>query len=217
MERAGPSGVVTVSAPGATNPQQVVNVTVGSVTLFTPFGSFDTPSNNASGISGAIPVTGWALDNIEVSNVGIWREAVGSEPTTANGLVYIGDAVLVSGARPDVEGAFPNVPFNYRGGRGYQLLTNFLPGSGSGTYKLHAIAVNKAGAQTDLGTKTIIVDNAHAPRPFGTIDTPSQGGGFWECISQLWLGADSESVLHTTRWFDAYGVRGWSALRPSSL
>jgi hypothetical protein len=29
---------------------------------------------------------------------------------------------------------------------------------------------------TDLGTKTIIVDNAHASKPFGTIDTPVQGG-----------------------------------------
>ena len=30
--------------------------------------------------------------------------------------------------------------------------------------------------QFDLGTKTITVDNAHATKPFGTIDTPAQGG-----------------------------------------
>src|SRR5260370_4087481 len=60
--------------------------------------------------------------------------------------------------------------------------TNFLPNSsgsgplGNGTYKLHAIAFNKAGNQRALGTKTIVVDNVHAVKPFGTIDTPGQGG-----------------------------------------
>jgi hypothetical protein len=62
------------------------------------------------------------------------------------------------------------------------MLTNFLPNSsgsgpsGNGTYKLHATAYNKGGAAVDLGTKTITVDNAHATKPFGTIDTPGQGG-----------------------------------------
>jgi hypothetical protein len=62
------------------------------------------------------------------------------------------------------------------------LLTNFLPssggsaGPGNGTFNLHALAVNKAGQTIDLGTRTITVDNAHASKPFGTIDTPSQGG-----------------------------------------
>jgi len=71
------------------------------------------------------------------------------------------------------------MPFNDRAGWGYQLLTNFLPGVsgplGNGTYKLHFIAYNNAGGQTDLGTRTITVDNAHASKPFGTIDTPGQG------------------------------------------
>src|SRR5258706_15992447 len=62
------------------------------------------------------------------------------------------------------------------------MLTNFLPNaggsgaSGNGTYKLHAIAFNKAGNQLDLGTRIITVDKAHATKPFGTIDTPGQGG-----------------------------------------
>jgi hypothetical protein len=61
------------------------------------------------------------------------------------------------------------------------MLTNFLPntdgtpGLGNGTYKLHAIATNIFGNQVDLGTRTITVDNAHAKKPFGTIDTPGQG------------------------------------------
>ena len=170
---AGSSGVVTITAPGASNSPHQIQVNVSSAIAGNPFGSFDTPSDNITGVVGAIPVTGWALDNVEVTKVDIWREHVGSEP--AGALIYIGDAVFVEGARPDVEGLYPKLPFSYRAGWGYQMLTNFLP-NGNGTFKLHAIAHNKSGSSFDLGTKTIIVDNAHASKPFGTIDTPGQGG-----------------------------------------
>jgi hypothetical protein len=61
------------------------------------------------------------------------------------------------------------------------MLTNELPsnngndGVGNGTYNIHAIAHDKAGKSTDLGTKTIVVDNRDATAPFGSIDTPAQG------------------------------------------
>ncbi len=179
---AGPGGVITVSSSGASgSPQIQVNVT--AVTAGPPFGSFDTPANNTTGVAGAIAVTGWALDSVEVTKVDIWRDPVSGEATGSNGLVYIGDAVFVADARPDVEGLFPAAPLNYRAGWGYSLLTNFLPnnnggagGSGNGAYNLHAIAHNKSGAILDLGTRTITADNAHATKPFGTIDTPGQGG-----------------------------------------
>jgi hypothetical protein len=168
-----------VSAPGATNPSLQVQVNVSAVTPGAPTGSFDTPINGTSSIAGAVAVTGWALDNIEVTKVDIWREPIGGEPA---GLVYIGDAVFVSGARPDVEAANANTPLSYRAGWGYLLLTNFLPnnggstGLGNGTYIIHAIAHNKSGAAVDFGGHTITADNAHASKPFGTIDTPAQGG-----------------------------------------
>ena len=177
---AGASGVITISAPGAYNPTLQIAVNVATVVLAPPFGSFDTPVNLTTGIAGAIPVTGWALDNVQVSKVDIWREPFGTEPVAANGLVYIGDAVIVAGARPDVQTTFPNTPANYQAGWGYMFLTNFLPNgsgpAGNGTYRLHAIAHNVAGLSKDLGTKTIYVNNAQASKPFGTIDTPSQGG-----------------------------------------
>src|SRR5437588_187773 len=67
----GASGTVTVSSPGAINSPQTIAVNVGSVGLGLPFGNVDTPINNTTGVSGAIPVTGWALDNIEVGRVDI--------------------------------------------------------------------------------------------------------------------------------------------------
>jgi len=179
---AGPGGVITVSSPGASGSPQI-QVNVLAVTPTAPFGSFDTPTNNITGVAGAIAVTGWALDSVEATKVDIWRDPIAGEAAGSNGLVYIGDAVFVADARPDVEGLYPASPLNYRAGWGYLLLTNFLPnnnggtgGPGNGAYSLHAIAHNKSGALLDLGTRTITVDNAHATKPFGTIDTPGQGG-----------------------------------------
>ncbi|HEY6389661.1 MAG TPA: hypothetical protein VIX89_00190 [Bryobacteraceae bacterium] len=177
---AGSSGMVTITAPGAANSPQNIQVNVVGVTVAPPFGSFDTPVNNTTGVVGAIPVSGWALDPIEVTRVDIFREPVGGEP--AGALVLIGTAVFSADARPDVAAMFPTYPYQYRAGWGYQMLTNFLPNAsgsgapGNGTYRLHAIAFGKSGSQQDLGTKTITVDNAHAAKPFGTIDTPGQGG-----------------------------------------
>jgi uncharacterized repeat protein (TIGR01451 family) len=171
--------IITVASPGATGSPQQVQVSVASVATQPAFGSFDTPTNNLTGIAGAIAVTGWALDTIEVIKVSVYREPA---PGEGAALAFIGDAVFVADARPDVAGLFAGSPYQYRAGWGYQMLTNFLPNSsgsgplGNGTYNLHVLATNANGTVTDLGTRTITVDNAHASKPFGTIDTPTQGG-----------------------------------------
>jgi hypothetical protein len=133
-----------------------------------PFGSFDTPIDGLTA-RGSIPVTGWALDDSGIHSVKIYRES-------GNKLVYIGDAVLVEGARPDVAAAYPGYPNNTKAGWGYMLLTNFLPSGGNGTFVLRAIAVDHAGKSISLGNKTIYCDNDNAVKPFGAIDTPTQGG-----------------------------------------
>lgn len=174
----GSGAVVTVTA-ASVSATGLVQVNVANAPPGNPYGSFDSPANNTTGIAGAIPVTGWALDGVEVTSVGIWRERIGNEPVASNGLVFIGSGTFVDGARPDVQASFPDAPLKYRAGWGYMLLTNFLPGlagPGKGTYNLHAIAVNAAGDTFDLGTRSIGVDNTQASKPFGTIDTPTQGG-----------------------------------------
>jgi hypothetical protein len=133
-----------------------------------PFGDFSTPIDGIP-VSGSISLTGWALGDIGMDSVKIYREEVGN-------LVYIGDATFVEGARPDVEAAHPDYPMNYKAGWGYMMLTNFLPNGGNGAFKIHAIAKDREGREATLGTKTIIVDNANAVKPFGAIDTPTQGG-----------------------------------------
>jgi len=165
------NGTVIVSATGAFQSPQTVAVTLkifAAGEIDTPFGVFDIPVNNSWNLSGAIPVSGWVLDGLEVASVRIFRE----DPN--GNLIFVGDAVFVEGARPDIESLYPNHPLNHRAGWGYMLLTNMLPG-GDGIYKLHAVARDIEGHETDLGTKTISVNNAASVKPFGTIDTPAQG------------------------------------------
>jgi hypothetical protein len=169
-------GTIALSFAGAGNTVGPVNVgltTIPNGTAVAPFGSFDTPADGATGIAGSIAVTGWSLDDTEVTRVRIMRDPVAGEP--AGVLVSIGDAVLVDGARPDVQAGYPTLPRNSRAGWGYLMLTNFLPGLGNGTYKLSAIADDADGHSTTLGSKTITCANSAATTPFGAIDTPAQG------------------------------------------
>jgi hypothetical protein len=133
-----------------------------------PFGQFATPMDGAN-VASSIAVTGWALDDSGVEHVKIYRHE-------GNGLLYVGDATQVEGARPDVAALYPEYPNNTKSGWGYMMLTNFLPNGGNGTFVIEAIATDAAGKTTSLGTKTIHCDNAHAVKPFGAIDTPGQGG-----------------------------------------
>jgi hypothetical protein len=168
-------GTVTITDPDADNSPVTVDIylDVKAKAKEVPvFGSFDTPVHGAN-VCSSIPVTGWAVDDVEVSSVQIFRNPV---PGHEKGLMYVGDAVFVEGARPDVEGKYPGYPKSYQAGWGYMMLTNFLPNGGNGTYVITAVAIDSSGNEVTLGSKTIHCDNAHAVKPFGAIDTPSQGG-----------------------------------------
>lgn len=169
------TGKVTITDPNASNNPQKIDVALkvySAQSILSPWGTFETPEDNSTVMS-SIPVTGWALHQIGIDNVKIYREML---PEEGSGLVYIGNAIFVEGARPDVETTYPGFPMNSKAGWGYMLLTNFLPNGGNGTFTLHAIATAVTSEQITLGTKTVICDNANADRPFGAIDTPIQGG-----------------------------------------
>jgi uncharacterized delta-60 repeat protein len=167
---------ITFTFSGAANnpgPIRVgVQTHVGVGTTAAPTGSFDTPTDGATGVAGSIAVTGWAMDDVQVSRIRIYRDPVAGEGSAQ---VYIGDGVFVDGARPDVQALFPNFPLNTRAGWGYLMLTNFLPNLGNGTFKLYAYADDVEGHTTLLGTKTITCANNSATAPFGALDTPAQG------------------------------------------
>jgi hypothetical protein len=98
--------------------------------------------------------------------------SVGSEPP---GLVFLGNAVFVPGARPDVAAAYPSLPMNERAGFGFMILTKMLPKQGNGTFVIHTVTEDVEGVRVLLGSRTIVGNNADADIPFGTIDRPGQG------------------------------------------
>jgi hypothetical protein len=169
------TATITVADPLATDSPQTIGVTLtvkNSSQAEDPFGSFDTPIDDST-VRSSIPVTGWALDDTGIENVKLYRDPVTNE---GKNLIYIGDAVFVEGARPDIELAYPTYPANHKAGWGYMMLTNFLPAGGNGTFTFYAVAKDSSGNEVTLGNKTVTIDNANAVKPFGAIDTPTQGG-----------------------------------------
>lgn len=141
-----------------------------TVTGSAPFGVIDTPAASAS-VAGTVLVTGWALSEVGVAKVAVYRDPVGSE----GGEVWIGDATFVEGARPDVAAAFPSHPQNTRAGWGLAVLTNMLPNGGNGPITFHVYAYDTNNNVTLLGSRSVTGTNASSALPFGTIDTPGQG------------------------------------------
>ena len=122
-----PAGTYTLVAEGSfTRRSWTLRVRSASVQVTVagtaPFGVIDTPAPGAS-VAGTVMVTGWALSNVGVARVAIYRDPVDTETEQ----VWIGDATFVEGARPDVAAAFPGYPQNTRAGWGLAVLTNLLP------------------------------------------------------------------------------------------
>ncbi|HVJ27013.1 MAG TPA: hypothetical protein VM493_05695 [Vicinamibacterales bacterium] len=162
-----------------------------------PIGTMDTPGHGAV-VSGEMAVTGWALDDMSVEAVRIYRRAVEGEPTGARGLVFVGDATFVNGARPDVASAYSQYPLRERAGWGYMLLTNMLPNGGNGVFTIYAIAQDNAGTETVLGEKTVTATNTGAGVPFGTIDAPAQGAVVAGVIDNFgWVLARQPAIIPT--------------------
>jgi hypothetical protein len=165
---------VSPIAPSSRRPVDVSLRVTDMMSLTTAPGGFvDVPPQNATSLSGAVPVGGWAIDDVGIRRVQVYRSAFGSEPP---GEIYLGDASRVRGARPDIVAAFRPRPELSRAGWGFMILSNMLPNGGNGTFVLSAVAEDIEGHRTLLGQRTATFDNTNSIFPFGTIDFPSQGG-----------------------------------------
>ncbi len=179
------AGGVQLTFTGAATSTASVDVTLDlmpSGSSIAPFGNIDTPVDLRTGVTGAVPFTGWALDDIEVARVAICRAAVGGETAQADpncggtAQIFVGAAALLDGARPDVAAAFPTLPLNGRAGWGFMVLTNMLPNQGNGTFVFHVWITDREGNTVSPGSRTMTCTNAAGTLPFGAIDTPAQGG-----------------------------------------
>lgn len=163
-------------------------------------GQVDTPPQDMADVVGAIGVTGWVLDDLGATGVRIYRNCLGfddpasCQPVLGYLMVYVGDAVFLSGARPDVEAEYPTHPQNNRAGWGFLMLTSMLPHvtgerpyGGQGPLTIYAVATDVEGHQKVLGRSSdpassdfavptrITMTNEAIAKPFGAIDTPAQG------------------------------------------
>jgi hypothetical protein len=160
-----PTDILTISVS--------LRITDGSSLTGVPIGLLETPAQNAMGLSGAVAVTGWAIDDVGIQRVRIFRDPIGSEPP---GLVFLGDATRVRGARPDIVSTFPGRPELTSAGWGFMVLSNVLPNGGNGPVTFSALAEDFDGHLVTLGQRSVVFDNTNSLKPFGTIDFPTQGG-----------------------------------------
>lgn len=196
------TATITLTAPtaGSTTSVTVVLTVQQPGESAGPIGQVDTPLQNAAGITGAFGVTGWAVDDLGVTSVRIYRDCFGMDvPANCHlilgrRVVLVGDAGFVPGARPDVEAAFPTYPQRHVAGWGMQILSNSLPhvpngqpNGGQGPMTLYVVATDIEGNMKLLGRSadpsspdyeaptTITLTNDTIAKPFGTLDTPAQG------------------------------------------
>jgi len=134
-----------------------------------PFGWIDMPG--AAGIenfTGSVPVTGWAIDDSGVIDHidflidgQIVAGAVGrGEPSTA----------IYGSTRPDIQAAFPDVPFSlYTGFVANVDATKLL----NGVHVVSVVATDAEGASREIGSRTVLVNSiGFNMGPFGQIDFP---------------------------------------------
>ncbi len=132
-----------------------------------PIGAVDKPESGST-VSGQVIIGGWALDDVAIDGVEIYK-------VDNDGEKFLGEAALVEGIRPDQIKKYPDYPENYKGGWEFPILTHCVPDD-NGTHMYKAVARDVEGNRTDLGTTTIHVDNENAVKPFGAIDSPKNGG-----------------------------------------
>jgi hypothetical protein len=122
-----------------------------------PFGRVDVIEPNAGGSPGVVRVAGWALDDTGVASVRIYRNcrAGVDDPgicvtVLGQSVVFVGDAGVLPGKRPDVAAAFPEFPTAI--GAGWSFQTTALP---SGPSTVFAVATDLDGQVKLLGQGTV--------------------------------------------------------------
>ena len=87
--------------------------------------------------------------------------------------IFVGFAVFIDGARPDVAAAFPAYPQAHAAGWGFMVLDEHAAEPGQRDVPRSRCARRIArGTGSCSGTRTMTCANASATLPFGTIDTP---------------------------------------------
>lgn len=128
-----------------------------------PVGSFDAPADGTVVRGGALRLSGWALDDIDLAAVEICRDPPPRSPPgrgCGGALQPLGVASIYDAARPDVAAQFPSAPRGDRSAWTYVLDAGALPRAERGTFRLYAMARDVDGHATLLGIRFVTVDAA---------------------------------------------------------
>ncbi|HEY1251013.1 MAG TPA: hypothetical protein VGH97_07460 [Thermoanaerobaculia bacterium] len=173
-----------------------------------PFGWIDSPG--AAGLetfTGSVPVAGWAIDDSgEIDHIDflidnqIVAGSVGrGEPGTA----------IYGSTRPDIQAAFPDVPFS--------LYTGFVANVDAtklvnGVHTLSVVATDGDGGSREIGERTVLVNSVGANLgPFGRIDFPlDKASLLCEVVSQDTGGGCPSPCIPRTFPIVANPVEGWA-------
>jgi hypothetical protein len=144
-----------------------------------PFGFIDIPDPSAAdteGFDSAHPVVGWAIDDSLVDHIDVLVDGqIVATAVCCNvpGAPISGSAAgtaTYGGTRPDVQAAFPCVPWSLFSGWSANIDTTALV---NGLHTISARVTDDQGASRVMGTRTVQTDNASGNlHPFGDIDYP---------------------------------------------
>ncbi|MCU0285108.1 MAG: BACON domain-containing protein, partial [Acidobacteria bacterium] len=165
------NGSIRIYAPGAADSPHTISVTMivyPSGFDEGPFGAFELPVQGSI-VQNMVSFTGWALDDIGIKSIKIYL-------LQGSNTIFVGDALLIDGTRPDIMTAYPGYPNSNKAGWSYVMLTRNLPNQGNGIFTFKVTALDGSRHETTLGTRTITCLNAESSLPFGAIDTPLPGG-----------------------------------------
>jgi hypothetical protein len=150
-----------------------------------PIGFVDFPLTDEFQADNAVRLVGWALDRKAVKAVTIEREPrPGDQAADLNdrGLVRLGTATVVQGARPDVSRVFPDYPNRHRASWTFELHRDDIARHDSFRAAIQVIAENVDGLTTILGRREIVFvapDNAppylFCDRPFDSVFIEANG------------------------------------------
>ena len=125
-------------------------------------GALDLPDPAVSH-SGVVLVRGWAFDPQQISKIELFVDDV-FQHNTVRGLPRI-----------DIEAAYPNWPGLHEVNVGFQ--TGFLASRFSnGPHTVYVLAHMSDGRVTELGRRSIVIDNTKPQQPFGHLDQPGAEG-----------------------------------------
>lgn len=198
------SGTVTVACPGASNSPQTITVNLivkAPRTDALPFGEFDFPAGETATFGASIGLGGWALDDVAMQAVKIFRRLT---PTTRK---LIEKAVFVAGARPGIETNYSTYPQNYKAGWTYTLRNTQLPNAGVGVYTIEAYAFDTTGRKVLLGTKTLTGTGATALAAAETPDEPADGATVSGSVRIAAPGKSASSGKAPAVWLDGLALR----------